>query len=320
MSKETDFVISLSAPTFDPEHPDIWFSQLKNQLQLRGMNKPITWFQYAVSSLSHNIAVPLRDTFSSSVAKALIKSWIYIFSVPSVITTDRESQFTSTLLRELNQILGSTHIRTTAYHPEVNGLLERFHRQLKSVIIATSSSVNWVERLPIILLSIRSTVKEDLGCCPAELVLGTTLIYLFLRFVRVDTIKKPLQPPYDRPYKVLKRKPKYFILDRNGTNDSVSIDRSKSAHVEPLPTTTVKTHLSNSANQPSNDTVSLPFLPPRQLIPEDTSNPVGPAPVPSPFAYQYTRRDRRVTFPLDSPIIYNYRAYSTRKRFRGGSM
>nr|CDS28529.2 gag pol polyprotein [Hymenolepis microstoma] len=231
------------------------------------------------------IAVPLRDTSSASVAKALIDSWISIFGVPSVINTDRGSQFTSNLFRELNQLLGTKHIRTTAYHPEANGLVERFHRQLKSAIIATSSNLNWAERLPIILLSLRTMVKEDLGCCPAELVFGTTIrlpgemfvhsqdrtltdpashcaqlkehfrsvlptpprqnnkpTYIHkdlstspLVFVRVDTVKKPLQPPYDGPYKVLQRKSKYFILDRNGTKDSVSIDRLKPAYLESPP-------------------------------------------------------------------------------------
>nr|CDS28247.1 gag pol polyprotein [Hymenolepis microstoma] len=94
------------------------------------------------------IAVLLHDTSFASVATALIKSWISIHS---------------------------THVRTTAYHPEAKGLVEHFHRQLTSAIIATSFSLNWAERLLIILLSIRSTVKEDLGYCPAELVLDTTL-------------------------------------------------------------------------------------------------------------------------------------------------
>nr|CDS33596.1 gag pol polyprotein [Hymenolepis microstoma] len=100
------------------------------------------------------IAVPLHDTSSASVARALIYSWIYIFGVPSVITKDRGPHFTSTLFRELNQLLGLTHIRTTAYHSEANGLVERFQWQLESAIITTSSSLNWVKHLSIILLAL----------------------------------------------------------------------------------------------------------------------------------------------------------------------
>ncbi|VDN96356.1 unnamed protein product [Rodentolepis nana] len=66
-------------------------------------------------------------------------------------------------------------------------------------------------------------ILKDLSTCPFV-------------FVRVDSEKRPLQPPYEGPYKVLKRKPKYFILDRNGNKDSVSIDRLKPAYLEcPIP-------------------------------------------------------------------------------------
>nr|XP_037289735.1 uncharacterized protein LOC119184004 [Rhipicephalus microplus] len=51
-----------------------------------------------------------------------------------------------------------------------NGMVERFHRQLKAALTAPEEH-NWVEALPLILLGIRSTLKEDMGCSAAELVL-----------------------------------------------------------------------------------------------------------------------------------------------------
>ena len=70
--------------------------------------------------------------------------------------------------------LGCNHINTTAYHPASNGLVERFHRQLKAASRANGDSY-WVEALPLILLGIRATVKEDLQCGPTELVFGAPL-------------------------------------------------------------------------------------------------------------------------------------------------
>ena len=64
--------------------------------------------------------------------------------------------------------------RTTSYHPQANGLVERFHRQLKAAI-KCHDSVDWVATLPIVLLGIRTSVKEDLGATTAELVYGTGL-------------------------------------------------------------------------------------------------------------------------------------------------
>ncbi|XP_029648606.2 uncharacterized protein LOC115222514 [Octopus sinensis] len=160
-------------------------------------------------------------------------------------------------------------------------MVERFHRQLKASIKAAPDSSHWLEHLPLILLGIRSTIKEELGYTPAELVYGTTLTlpgqmiepvsqnfpdpqqYVHrLRtsmsqvspsgprqqnvvsrvpkdintwthvFVRNDGIPSQLRPPYSGPYKVIKREPKYFVLDIGGKRNTVSIDRLKKAFIE----------------------------------------------------------------------------------------
>ncbi|XP_078495185.1 uncharacterized protein LOC144749995 [Ciona intestinalis] len=54
-------------------------------------------------------------------------------------------------------------------------MVERLHRQLKAAIRARLTTPTWSDELPIIMLAIRTTVKQDLQCSPAELVYGTTL-------------------------------------------------------------------------------------------------------------------------------------------------
>ena len=66
-------------------------------------------------------------------------------------------------------------------------------------------------------------------------------------FVRRDSVKRPLQCPYDGPYKVLKRTDKFYTLDINGTRDTASIDRLKPAYFES----------SNSASTHSDSEVSI---------------------------------------------------------------
>ena len=75
------------------------------------------------------------------------------------------------------RLLGSKRIRTTAYHPSSNGLVERFHRyrQLKASLKAHADPSHWFENLLMVLLGIRTALKEDLHCTTAELVYGTTL-------------------------------------------------------------------------------------------------------------------------------------------------
>ena len=54
-------------------------------------------------------------------------------------------------------------------------MVQRFHQQLKTSIKASPDSSKWPEILPLILLNIRSTVKQDQQCIPVQLVFGTTL-------------------------------------------------------------------------------------------------------------------------------------------------
>nr|VZI26831.1 unnamed protein product [Spirometra erinaceieuropaei] len=70
---------------------------------------------------------------------------------------------------------GCTCIHTTAYHPAANGMVERFHRQLKASLHATDDPENWKDHLPLVLLGIRSALKPDLDCFAAELVFGATV-------------------------------------------------------------------------------------------------------------------------------------------------
>ncbi|GFO32205.1 Pol polyprotein [Plakobranchus ocellatus] len=119
--------------------------------------------------------IPLSDTSSTDCAKAFIRNWISRFGVPLDITSDRGTQFTSTLWGEIaNQLAVQLHW-TTAYQPQSNGLVERLHRSLKAALKARLQGPNWADELPWILLGLRTAPKEDIGSSAAELVYGTPL-------------------------------------------------------------------------------------------------------------------------------------------------
>ena len=123
------------------------------------------------------MAVPMKDISAESVIEAFSYGWVSNFGIPSSITTDRGSQFLSAVWNQLMATWSIKTHQTTAYHPAANGLVERFHRRLKESLIAISNHepVNWYWKLPCTLLSIRTTLKPDIGASPADLVYGEGL-------------------------------------------------------------------------------------------------------------------------------------------------
>ncbi|XP_031340905.1 uncharacterized protein LOC116169013 [Photinus pyralis] len=119
-------------------------------------------------------ATPMVDISAETVAKTFYSTWVSRYGCPQRITTDQGRQFEASLTSSLTNLLGIKRCRTTAYRPQSNGLIERWHRSMKAAIMCHNST-NWFELLPTILLGLRTSFKEDLQCSPAELTYGTQL-------------------------------------------------------------------------------------------------------------------------------------------------
>ena len=90
-------------------------------------------------------------------------------------------------------LLSTQRIQTTSYHAIANGLVDRFHCQLKSALKCLTDTTHWTKVLPLVILGIRTTFKENLKCTPAELVYGITL-HLLGEFFTSDISNDILDP------------------------------------------------------------------------------------------------------------------------------
>jgi len=93
---------------------------------------------------------------------------------PLQLLSDRGPEFESELLSGLMKYMEIDKLRTTAYQPSTNGVVERFHRTLNAMLgkVVSSSQRDWDERLPAVLAAYRSSPHESTGFSPNRLFLG----------------------------------------------------------------------------------------------------------------------------------------------------
>lgn len=72
-------------------------------------------------------AIPMRKITAPAVVKALLK-FFSLFGLPKTIQTDQGSNFMSRVFAQVMKQLDITHCCSSAYHPESQGAIERFHQ------------------------------------------------------------------------------------------------------------------------------------------------------------------------------------------------
>ena len=105
---------------------------------------------------------------------------VNIFSrvgLPKEILTDQGTNFQSQLLQEIHRLLQITALRTTPYHPQTDGLTERFNQTLKSMLrkYVTKEGKDWDKLIPYLLFAYREVPQATTGFSPFELLYGRSV-------------------------------------------------------------------------------------------------------------------------------------------------
>ncbi|UYV73826.1 K02A2.6-like, partial [Cordylochernes scorpioides] len=138
------------------------------------------------------ITKALPTSESMEVAKFFIEDVILKHGAPRELITDRGRNFTSSMISDLNNQCRITHRKTTAYHPQTNGLTERLNKTIADML-SMYVDVNqkyWDRILPFVTFAYNTAKQESTGFTPFFLVHGreaeTPLDVLFPKLLPED--------------------------------------------------------------------------------------------------------------------------------------
>jgi len=140
-------------------------------------------------------AFPLPNQEAITVANKLVDEVFLRLGVPEQLHSDQGRQFESKLLSEVCRLLQIHKTRTTPYHPQCDGLVERFNRTLLSMLSTTADDhpFDWEPHLWKVCMAYNSSIQASTGYTPFYLMFG--------REVRlpIDIMYGTNQTPLDLP-------------------------------------------------------------------------------------------------------------------------
>lgn len=117
--------------------------------------------------------IPLDNTLSETIARALMHNVVLKHGSPVRLLSDNARNFTASLLEKICNLCNIKRIFTTTYHPQGDGLVERWHRDLGTYLrMYTLGQPDWDEYIPYAAYAHNTTVQSSIGHTPFELVYG----------------------------------------------------------------------------------------------------------------------------------------------------
>ena len=118
-------------------------------------------------------AIPLRSASAKAVAHEIFLLASRV-GIPSEILTDQGTCFMSSILTQLYRWLNVKRIKTSVYHPQTDGLVERFNQTLKRMLkkLPDADGKDWDRLIPYVMFAIREVPQASTGFSPFELLYG----------------------------------------------------------------------------------------------------------------------------------------------------
>ena len=119
-------------------------------------------------------AFPVKSTDTETLASLLVTEIGCRYGVPSYLHSDQGADLTSNLMAAVCKHLGIAQTRTSAYHPQGNGQVERFNRTLESMLakVVSEHQTDWDYHLPQVLFAYRTAIHDTTGFTPFHITFG----------------------------------------------------------------------------------------------------------------------------------------------------
>ena len=116
----------------------------------------------------------MKNKCADTVVDLLIDNIILRFGMPLVIHSNQGREFENGLMESLCELLECTKTRTAPYHPESDGIIERFNRTCLMMLsmFVNNRRDNWHKFLPFVIHTYRTSVHESTGYSPFCLMMG----------------------------------------------------------------------------------------------------------------------------------------------------
>ena len=117
---------------------------------------------------------PARNQTSLTIARLLVEHIIPRHGTQKELLSDRGTVFLSKLMADVYKLLGLKKVNTTAYHPQTDGLVERFNRTLTDMLSkkVLRSGKDWDVQLSYVLFAYRASPQQSTGESPFFLLYG----------------------------------------------------------------------------------------------------------------------------------------------------
>ena len=141
------------------------------------------------------IGYPCKNKSGLTAAKNLYNDFILKFGIPARILHDQGREFENKLFGTLEKFCGLIKSRTTPYHPQTNGTVERMNSTLLKMlrVLPEADKTKWHLSVNQVLFAYNATKHDSTGFSPYYLLFGREAILPLDLLIGMKTTTEPMQ-------------------------------------------------------------------------------------------------------------------------------